>query len=191
MILTLVMIWVTRLSLTALSDPSELLEMAVYLSVFTAFVYGAWWKSKAKPGASAETTPPAPGGVVVASKELIYFRLVLACSLLAITLSAVTWSYCKYEEITSSKKADQWIKEDASARDSCLLNHPNGYGYCTNENYQKLISIYMNESAEAVDHEEQALLTLLGAPLAMWIVFYLVRWSILGRVRPLWLLGKD
>lgn len=124
--------------------------------------------------------------------EIQWFRLMLAL-LTALTLSAgAVWGFETLSARDERIEAAAWAQRAITGTEPCVAAHPNDAGSCVNSGYESSADELNREAGER-EPIASAVTWFLWMPqlgLVFLFLFYCVRWAILGKVRPLWLLRR-
>ena len=122
--------------------------------------------------------------------EIQWFRLMLVV-LAAMTLCAgAVWGFETVSAHSERNEAATWAQRAIAGTEPCLAAHPHDGDTCVNPGFGALAD-GLNGAASERESIADAVTWLLWAPqLGLVLLFYGVRWTILGKVRPLWLLRR-
>ena len=124
--------------------------------------------------------------------ELLWFRITLLAVVVLVLGAGAVFASCKVGEIRASEQALAWGKRNVDTVSRCLERYPGASAeYCRNDHYENIVTRYVDGSREHETHATYALCFLVPLPVGLVLLFYGLRWAILGRLKPLWLLGGD
>jgi cytochrome c551/c552 len=122
--------------------------------------------------------------------DIQWFRLMLGM-LAAMTLAAgAVWSFETVSGHNERNEAASWAQRAIAGTESCVAAHPHDAETCVNPGYESIADGLSREASERESIADTVTWFMWAPQIALLVLFYGVRWAIVGKVRPLWLLRR-